>query len=66
MSDRLYPLLDRLEADASNDQMVMAHALALRNVANAIRERVESAAAGYLHSKQACAEIADLLGPGEP
>lgn len=64
--DRFYPLLDKLDADASNDQMVMAHALALRNVANAIREKVESVAAGYLRSHQACAEIADLLGPGEP
>lgn len=64
--DRLYSLLDRIEEQAGDEQMVMALALALRGKANAIREKVESAAAGYLRSSQACAEIADLLGAPKP
>ena len=63
MRDRLYDIANALDGKAGDEQQVMAWALALRNTTNAIRELVESAAAGYLRSSEACAKIADLLGP---
>jgi hypothetical protein len=37
-SQELYDLLDKLDAAAGDEQMVMALSLAIRNVANKLRE----------------------------
>lgn len=64
MSERLYDIANALDEKAGDEQQVMAWALALRGTTNQIRELVESVAAGYLNSHEACAKIADILGPG--